>query len=63
MARLKPGVALEDLPGPRPSDSPSGAGAPRTVRGKAADVHPLMWCVAVLFIVYFAINPITDWIT
>ena len=35
----------------------------KTVRGKAAEVHPLMWLVAALFIVYFAINPITDWLT
>ena len=35
----------------------------KTVRGKAAEVHPLMWLVSALFIVYFAINPITDWLT
>ena len=33
----------------------------KTVRGKAAEVHPLMWLVAVLFIVYFAHPPrLTD---
>ena len=31
----------------------------KVVRGKAAAVHPLMWVVAALFVVYFAINPIT----
>ena len=35
----------------------------KTVRGKAAEVHPLMWLVAALFVVYFAIHPITDWLT
>src|SRR2546425_3232656 len=34
-ARLKPEVTLEDLPGPRPSDGPSGGGARRLIRGKA----------------------------
>ena len=35
----------------------------KLVRGKAADIHPLMWVVAALFVVYFAINPITGWLT
>jgi AGZA family xanthine/uracil permease-like MFS transporter len=35
----------------------------KVVRGKAAVIHPLMWVVASLFVVYFAINPITDWLT
>lgn len=30
----------------------------RAVRGKARDTHPLLWAVAVLFLVYFAIDPI-----
>jgi AGZA family xanthine/uracil permease-like MFS transporter len=30
----------------------------KAVRGKAAQVHPLLWVVAGLFVVYFAINPI-----
>jgi AGZA family xanthine/uracil permease-like MFS transporter len=30
----------------------------KAVRGKAAQVHPLLWVVAVLFVAYFAINPI-----
>ncbi|NED98961.1 NCS2 family permease [Phytoactinopolyspora halotolerans] len=29
-------------------------------RGKVRDVHPLMWVVMLLFIVYFAISPIED---
>jgi adenine/guanine/hypoxanthine permease len=32
----------------------------KTVRGKVAQVHPLMWVVAVLFVVYFAIEPVKD---
>jgi adenine/guanine/hypoxanthine permease len=32
-------------------------------RGKARTVHPLLWLVAVLFLVYFAIHPITDLLT
>jgi AGZA family xanthine/uracil permease-like MFS transporter len=30
----------------------------KVVRGKAAQVHPLMWLVAALFVVYFAIDPV-----
>jgi adenine/guanine/hypoxanthine permease len=30
----------------------------KLVRGKAADVHPLLWAVAAMFVVYFAIDPI-----
>lgn len=30
------------------------------VQGKARSVHPLLWVVAALFAVYFAINPIRD---
>ncbi|HEX6468714.1 MAG TPA: NCS2 family permease [Streptosporangiaceae bacterium] len=30
----------------------------KAVRGKAVEVHPLLWIVAALFVVYFAINPI-----
>ena len=30
----------------------------KAVRGKAKQVHPLMWVVAVLFVVYFAIDPV-----
>ncbi|WP_371404942.1 NCS2 family permease [Kribbella sp. NBC_00662] len=35
----------------------------KSVRGKARQVHPLMWVVAALFVVYFAIGPLTDWLT
>ncbi|MFY0408850.1 NCS2 family permease [Solicola sp. PLA-1-18] len=31
----------------------------KVVRGKSADVHPLMWLVSVLFVAYFAIDPIS----
>ena len=34
----------------------------KVVRGKARDVHPLMWIVAALFVVYFAISPISSWV-
>jgi len=30
----------------------------KAVRGKAREVHPLLWVVAVLFVVYFAIDPV-----
>jgi adenine/guanine/hypoxanthine permease len=30
----------------------------KAVRGKAAAIHPLMWVVSLLFVLYFAINPI-----
>jgi AGZA family xanthine/uracil permease-like MFS transporter len=32
----------------------------KATQGKAREVHPLLWLVAALFIVYFAINPIQD---
>jgi adenine/guanine/hypoxanthine permease len=35
----------------------------KLVRRKFAEVHPLMWAIAVLFIIYFAINPLTDLLT
>jgi AGZA family xanthine/uracil permease-like MFS transporter len=35
----------------------------KAVRGKAAEVHPLMWVVSGMFLVYFAISPITSWLT
>ncbi|MFZ2503851.1 MAG: NCS2 family permease [Nocardioides sp.] len=31
----------------------------KIVRGKAATLHPLMWVIAALFVIYFAIHPIT----
>jgi AGZA family xanthine/uracil permease-like MFS transporter len=35
----------------------------KVARGKVRDVHPLMWVVAALFVVYFAIHPVTGWLT
>jgi adenine/guanine/hypoxanthine permease len=35
----------------------------KLVRGKAADVHPLLWAVAVMFVIYFAIEPIEQLLT
>jgi adenine/guanine/hypoxanthine permease len=34
----------------------------KVVRGKVRVIHPLMWIVAVLFVLYFAINPLTEWL-
>ena len=35
----------------------------KVVRGKSSEVHTLLWVIAALFVVYFAINPITSWLT
>ncbi len=35
----------------------------KVVRGKASAIHPLLWVVAALFVVYFGINPITNWLS
>ena len=35
----------------------------KLVRGKVGDVHPLLWVIAGLFVVYFALHPVTDWLT
>ncbi|OIJ23897.1 NCS2 family permease [Nocardioides luteus] len=35
----------------------------KVVRGRARTVHPLMWLVAVMFAVYFAIHPISSWLS
>jgi AGZA family xanthine/uracil permease-like MFS transporter len=35
----------------------------KVVRGKIGEIHPLMWIVAILFVVYFAIHPITAVLT
>jgi AGZA family xanthine/uracil permease-like MFS transporter len=35
----------------------------KLVLGKTRQVHPLLWVVAGLFVVYFAITPITDLLT
>jgi len=34
----------------------------KVVRGHARRVHPLMWVVAALFVVYFAIHPLSSWL-
>ncbi len=35
----------------------------KIVRGKPGEVHPLMWVVAGMFVVYFAIHPLTAWLS
>jgi len=35
----------------------------KIARGKVAGIHPLMWVVAALFVLYFAIHPVTAWLT
>jgi len=35
----------------------------KVVKGKASTLHPLMWVVSALFALYFAIDPISRWIT
>jgi adenine/guanine/hypoxanthine permease len=35
----------------------------KVVRRKAGRVHPLMWVVSALFVAYFAIGPLGDWLT
>ncbi len=35
----------------------------KIVKGKTSGIHPLMWIVAVLFVIYFAIDPITGWLS
>jgi AGZA family xanthine/uracil permease-like MFS transporter len=32
----------------------------QVARGRARTIHPLLWVVAVLFVVYFALEPIED---
>jgi AGZA family xanthine/uracil permease-like MFS transporter len=34
----------------------------KAARGKAAAVHPLLWIVAALFVVWFAIDPVGSWL-
>ncbi|MGH3447016.1 MAG: NCS2 family permease [Nocardioidaceae bacterium] len=34
----------------------------KLVRGKATTIHPLLWVVTVLFVVYFAIDPVGGWL-
>jgi AGZA family xanthine/uracil permease-like MFS transporter len=35
----------------------------KLVRGKASEVHNLLWLISALFVVYFAIDPLTRWLT
>jgi adenine/guanine/hypoxanthine permease len=35
----------------------------KLIRGKVGEVHILMWITSVLFVVYFAIHPLTAWLT
>jgi AGZA family xanthine/uracil permease-like MFS transporter len=35
----------------------------KVVRGKAAEVHALLWVISALFVLYFAIDPVTRWLT
>ena len=34
----------------------------RAVQGRRKEVHPLLWLVAVLFVIYFMTSPITAWV-
>lgn len=34
----------------------------KVVCGKVRQIHPLMWVVAAMFVIYFAIDPISQWI-
>ena len=34
----------------------------KLAKGKAREVHPLMWIVSVAFVVYFALDPIKSWL-
>jgi AGZA family xanthine/uracil permease-like MFS transporter len=35
----------------------------KVVKGKIAAVHPLLWVISALFVIYFAIDPISRWIS
>jgi AGZA family xanthine/uracil permease-like MFS transporter len=35
----------------------------KAVRGKSRQIHPLLWVVSALFVIYFAIHPLRDWLT
>jgi AGZA family xanthine/uracil permease-like MFS transporter len=35
----------------------------KVVRGRFDAIHPILWLIAGLFVVYFAISPITDWVS
>jgi AGZA family xanthine/uracil permease-like MFS transporter len=34
----------------------------RAVQGRSKEVHPLLWLVSVLFMIYFLSSPIRSWI-
>lgn len=34
----------------------------KIARGKVSGIHPLLWVISALFLVYFCINPITNWL-
>jgi AGZA family xanthine/uracil permease-like MFS transporter len=34
----------------------------KVVKGKIRTVHPLMWVIAALFVLYFGISPISSWL-
>jgi adenine/guanine/hypoxanthine permease len=35
----------------------------KAVRGKSSQIHPLLWVIAAAFVIYFAIDPIGNWLT
>jgi AGZA family xanthine/uracil permease-like MFS transporter len=35
----------------------------KVIRGRFDAIHPILWLIAGLFVVYFAISPITDWVS
>jgi len=35
----------------------------KVVRGKTGAIHPLLWVISVLFVLYFAIHPLTALLT
>lgn len=35
----------------------------KVVKGKASALHPLMWVVSAMFVLYFSIDPISRWLT
>ncbi|HJB62966.1 MAG TPA: NCS2 family permease, partial [Candidatus Microbacterium pullistercoris] len=34
----------------------------KLARGKIREIHPLMWVVSILFVVYFLVDPIRVWL-
>ncbi|MCD9196778.1 NCS2 family permease [Aeromicrobium wangtongii] len=35
----------------------------KVVKGKIAALHPLMWIITAMFVLYFAIDPVSNWIS